>query len=541
LTHFKVLLTLSAIIAVLPLIFLASPVPVHASNITIGPTSGTVNTSVHVSGDGFSGRLATIYWDKQIILNKVPISDSGKLAFDLQVPSVCRGSHTITITDDSNWTGSTASATFTVLPGIEIFPTTGRPYTLITVTGNGFNCFEKDIKVTWNKTLLSISASANQFGVWSVNFDAPEPAKGEYYISAFSSLTDASEIGEHKFIIAPFAKIQPNSGPVGTEITIEGFGFRTREDGITITWDNQIILCNLIAGTNGVFDTKLNIPPATQGHHLIGVFGSDFTPKGIVPDMDFNVVPNIQLQPPLGNKGTKVSVNGTGFIKGETLTLSYEGTALNANIVADDKGSFNTFFIAPQSDAKENKVKATGTAGNSAETIFVVNKITPSAPSLVSPAQGAKLAVFDSIGDVFLGTARQLIGILSYQNSDKRGLGPSGVTFDWSDIKVQDKTTYTLEIVNGNDFSSPAVLKKGLVDSEYSLSTYDIVPVGSYTWRVMAVDDIGNEGLWSDAYEFEVIPMSNQVLILSLVIPLVFIGGIAGLGIITWRRYRARR
>jgi len=537
----KVLLVFLAIIIVLPFIFMASPVPVHASNISIGPASGTISTSIHINGNGFSGRLATIYWDNQIILSKVPISETGELTFDLQVPPACKGSHTIKITDDSNWTSSTASATFTVLPGITIFPRIGWPYTSITVTGNGFACFEKDIKVTWDKTVLQISAAANQFGIWSINFEAPESAKGEYYISAFSSSTDASEIGEHKFIVGPFAKMQPSSGPVRTEITIEGFGFRTSEDGITITWDNQIILCNLIAGTNGVFDTTLNIPPATQGLHLVGVFGSDFTPKGIIPDMDFNVVPNIQLQPPSGNKGTRVSVNGTGFIKGEAVTLRFEGTSLNINIVADDKGSFSIGFDAPQSAVKENKVKAIGTTGNSAETLFIIDKVTPPAPSLVSPTQGAELEVFDSVGDVFLGTTKQLIRIISFRNSEQRKLGPSDIKFDWSDIKVQGKTTYTLEIANGNDFLSPAVLKKELVDSEYTLSRDDILTIGSYTWRVMAVDDIGNEGLWSDADEFEVIPMSNQVLIMSLVIPLVSIGVMVGLATITWRRYKARR
>ena len=539
--HSKVLLALLAIIIVLPFIFMASPVPVHASNISIGPASGTISTSIHINGNGFSGRLATIYWDNQIILSKVPISETGELTFDLQVPPACKGSHTIKITDDSNWTSSTASATFTVLPGITIFPRIGWPYTSITVTGNGFACFEKDIKVTWDKTVLQISAAANQFGIWSINFEAPESAKGEYYISAFSSSTDASEIGEQKFIVGPFAKMQPSSGPVRTEITIEGFGFRTSEDGITITWDNQIILCNLIAGTNGVFDTTLNIPPATQGLHLVGVFGSDFTPKGIIPDMDFNVVPNIQLQPPSGNKGTRVSVNGTGFIKGEAVTLRFEGTSLNINIVADDKGSFSIGFDAPQSAVKENKVKAIGTTGNSAETLFIIDKVTPPAPSLVSPTQGAELEVFDSVGDVFLGTTKQLIRIISFRNSEQRKLGPSDIKFDWSDIKVQGKTTYTLEIANGNDFLSPAVLKKELVDSEYTLSRDDILTIGSYTWRVMAVDDIGNEGLWSDADEFEVIPMSNQVLIMSLVIPLVSIGVMVGLATITWRRYKARR
>ena len=538
--HSKVLLAFLAIIIVLPFIFIASPVPVHASNLSIGPTSGTVNTSIHINGNGFSGRLASIYWDNQIILSKVPISETGELVFDLQVPPACKGSHTIKITDDSNWSNSTASATFTVLPGITIFPRIGQPYTSVTVTGNGFACFEKDIKVTWDKTVLPISATANQFGIWSIDFEAPESAKGEYYIGAFSSSTNASEIGEHKFIVGPFAKMQPNSGPVGTEITIDGFGFRTSEDGITITLDNEIILCNLVAGTDGVFDTTLNIPPATRGHHLIGVFGSDFTPKGIIPDMDFNVVPDIQLQPPSGNKGTRVTANGTGFIKGETITLSFEGTSLNTNIVANDKGSFNINFEAPQSAVKENKVKATGTAGNSAEALFIIDKVTPPAPSLVSPTQGAKLEVFDSVGDVFLGTAKQLIRIISFRNSEQRGLGPSDTKFDWSDIEVQGKTTYTLEVANDNDFLSPAVLKKGLVDSEYTLSRDDILTIGSYTWRVRAVDDIGNEGLWSDADEFEVIPMSNQVLIMSLVSPLVFIGAIVGLATITWRRYKAR-
>jgi len=494
---------------------------------------------VHVSGDGFAGRLATVYWDKQVIVTKVPIADTGELAFDLQIPTACKGSHTITVTDDSHWSNSTASDTFTVLPGIELFPRIGQIYSTITVIGSGFSCFEKDIKVTWNKTVLPISGTANDLGVWSVNFDVPAPTKGEYFISSFSSSTDASEIGDHQFIVAPFAKMQPSSGPVGTEITIEGFGFRTSEDGITITLDNQIILCNLIAGTDGVLHTSLNIPPTTQGHHLIGVFGSDFTPKGLIPDMDFNVLPNIQLQPPSGNKGTKVTVNGTGFIKSETITLSYEGTDLNSNTVADDKGSFSTNFVAPQSATKENKVKATGTTGISAESVFIMDKVTPPAPVLVSPQRGAKLVLFGSVVDVFLGTAKELLGMISFQNSNKRGLEPPRVSFNWSDGQVQGKTMYTLEIVNINNSSSAAVLKKGLINSEYDLSRDDAITLGSYSWRVRAVDDIGNEGLWSEANTFEVIPMSNSVLILSLLIPLVFIGGMAVLCIIIWRRHKA--
>jgi hypothetical protein len=540
LVNSKVLLAFLTITIILPLIFLANPVSVYASNIKITPTSGIVGTSVHISGDGFSGRLATVYWDNQIILSKIPISETGELTFDLQVPATCKGNHVIKITDDSNWTDSTASATFNVLPGITLSPDVGVPSSPVTVIGNGFICFEKDIKVTWSKTVIPIPVTANQFGVWSISFDPPDPAKGEYNIGAFGSSTNASEIGEQKYTVGPFAKMKPSSGPVGTEITIDGSGFRTSEDGVTITWDNEIYVCNLVARINGSFTTTLNIPPSTQGHHLVGVYGTDFTPRGIVPDMDFNVVPGIKLLPASGNKGTKVIVNGTGFSKGETITLTFEGISLNTNVVANDIGSFNTDFIAPQSAAKENEVKATGTAGNSAETLFVIDRVTPPAPTLVSPLPGAKLEEFDSVGDLFLGTAKQLIEIVSFRNSE-RGFGQPDVTFDWSDISVQGKTTYTLEIDSSINSSSPALVRKGLIDSEYTMAKEDTLNTGSYTWRVKAVDDISNEGLWSDAREFEVIPMSNPVFIMSILIPLVFIGVIAGLVILTWQRRKAKR
>jgi hypothetical protein len=537
----RILFALLAIILFIPSIFLVSPSPVHASNINITPSSGVVGTNIQIDGTGFSGRLATAYWDDRMILNKIPISETGQLSFDFQAPTDIKGSHVIKITDDSNWVNSTASAAFTIKPGISIFPAVGRPYASITIIGNGFASLEKDINVTWDQTVLPVSATANYLGVWSVNINAPGPDKGEYYISAFSSSTDASEIGEHKFIAGPLAKIQPMSGPVGSQISMEGYGFRTSEDGITITWDNVILACNFIAGTDGVLDITFTVPPATEGHHVVGLFGSDFTPKGTIPNMDFYVAPNIELQPSSGNKGTKVNVDGTGFNTDETVTLSYGETSLDIDATADANGSFSTSFMPPQSSDKENKVTAIGTDGNSAEAIFVIDRVTPPAPTLASPAQGDKLEVFDSVGSVFLGAVKQLIGIISFRNAEQRVIGLSGTTFDWSDSNTQGKKTYTLEITNGSDFSSPVIIKKELLESEYTLSKNDTLAIGNHSWRVRAVDDMGNEGLWSDAQEFEVVPMSNQVLIISLTISLIFIGAMAGLGTIIWRRYKTRR
>ena len=538
--HSRLLFTFLAILIVIPAMLLTFPTPSYASNISVTPTSGTVGAVVHIDGNGFSGRLGTVYWDDQTTLTKIPINDAGELSFDFKVPTDYRGSHIIKITDDSNWTNSTASAAITILPSISIFPSASRSYSSIMVIGKGFSRLEKDIRITWDKTVLPVSATANLLGVWSVTLEPPTD-KGEYYIGAFSGSTDASEIGEQKFIAGPFATMQPNSGPVGTEITIEGYGFRTSEDGVTITLDNQIILCNLIAGTDGVLHTTLNFPPATQGHHLVGVFGSDFTPKGVIPTMDFNVVPNIELMPASGNKGTKVTVTGTGFVKGEIITLNFEGASINTNATADDNGSFTSSFITPQSTVKENKVTATGTNDNSAEALFVIEHVIPPSPTLVFPGQGDKLEAFDSIGAVFLGAATQLFRMASFRNSKQPGISLSNVKFNWSDSNTQAKITYTLEIANGVDFSAPATIKEGLTESEYTLSRDDMLTIGRHSWRVMAEDDIGNQGMWSDAVEFDVIPMSNKVLILSLVFPLIFIGAMAALATIMWRRYKSTR
>lgn len=538
----SILHTLLLLTIIVPslLLLLTSPAPVRASDMTITPTSGNTGTIVHIEGSRFAGRQATAYWDSRILLSKIPISENGEMSFDLQVPSDSKGSHTIRIADDSNWASSTASAAFTIIPGISMFPSVGRPYSSITITGSGFARLEKDIKVTWDKNVLPVTATANYDGVWSISFEAPGPDKGIHYISAFSSSTTASDIGEHKFIVGPLAEIKPTSGPVGTEITMDGYGFRTSEDGITITWDNRIIVVNLIAGTDGVLNTTFNIPVGIQGHHLVGLFGSDFTPVGTIPDMDFNIIPNIELQPSSGNKGTKVAVYGTGFASGETITLSFEGASLNAAAVADSNGSFSTSFIAPQSGTKDNKVKATGATDNSAEAAFIIERAVPTTPTPIFPSQGEKLEALSSVGAVFLGIIKELFSMIAFRNAGQRGFGLSNITFDWSDSSAQGKLTYTLEIANGKDFSSPPVLKSGIADSEYKLSADDVLNIGSHSWRVMAIDDIGNESSWSEVQEFEVVPMSSRVRILSLIIPLIFMCAIAILSVVIWRRYRTR-
>ena len=534
---------LTSIIIVLPLLLLVFHTPAYATSITINPTSGTTGTSVSITGKGFVGRLATIHWDGQVMIQDIPISKNGELAHTFTIPSSCKGDHKVKVTDDSNWSGSSASFTFTVLPQIKAFPHIGKVGTEVTIVGNGFVANEGDIKLTWDGNVIaSPLITANIFGKWSTTFIVPEATKGDHFIGALGNATSAAEVTEIMFIVALVAKVKPLSGPVGTEITIDGYGFRTGEDGVTITYDGEIIKCNIVAEADGNWSTTVTIPPSTKGHHTIGVYGSSFTPKGIVPDVVFSVLPQMKLNPASGKKGTKVTVTGTGFASNETLTISFDTVTLDIAPVADSTGSFNATFEIPEYKGEEHTVIVKDSDGNSIQASLITEKAPPIAPQLVSPKQGTTMEIFSSVGDVLLETTKYLTRVLSpWRSPEKQTSRGTMVTFDWTDVAGDGDINYVLHVIKVNDSPSPVLVEEDLVNSEYTTSEEDTLTPGRYMWKTKAVDDVGNESPWTDVQEFEVIPTSSRVFILSLAIPVISILVVVALAIVIWRLKRSKR
>ncbi len=211
--------------------------------------------------------------------------------------------------------------------------------------------------------------------------------KDEPYSSDQSSAPVNLEIDGNKFV-APYVEVTPASGPVGTKLFIYGWGFRGNEDGITITWDGEIIICNIRAETDGsliVDGSKVPynntshdgatretvyVPPTTQGKHTIGVYGSSFTPRGIVNDTVFEVIPKINLSTEPSINGTQVNITGTGFASNENITISLDKTTTDVTATTDSTGSFNAILITPTKKGNEYTISASGDKGNSAQASF---------------------------------------------------------------------------------------------------------------------------------------------------------------------------
>jgi hypothetical protein len=120
------------------------------------------------------------------------------------------------------------------------------------------------------------------------------------------------------------------------------------------------------------------------------------------------------------------------------------------------------------------RVGAVDGAGNSSVWSTVRNLIidvtVPSVPTLLSPADGAKL------------------------NS-------TTPTLDWSDVAGAPGMTYGLQVAYDIDFTSLKANASGLATSQYTTS---VLTQGTYYWRVKAVSGTGNASDWSAPWSFTV-------------------------------------
>jgi hypothetical protein len=521
----RILLFASVLFAITTAFYGLVTAQVHAAtSISLSPVAGTIYSKATLTGDGFIGKLATIYWDDKRLVQNVPVSKAGQIDFTFEIPLSSKGEHTIKVTDDSNWANINATSSFSVKPSVTIEPPWGKPVASMTIAGTGFAPGEGNIKATWEgKPLTKAPIVADRSGTWYANFEVPYAAKGEYTISAQGDATSSAEVTELLFTVAPFCKATPLSGPIGTKILVTGVGFRAGEDGMTFTWDGPILDTNFVAQPNGSFAVTLVAPPSTKGRHIIGIYGSSFTPKGIVPDIEFEVTPNIKLTPSDLINSRDVLVEGYGFNGAESVAISYDKATTGVSANTDAKGNFSATFQAPVGPGKDHQVTATGNKGALAQANYTSLSIAPPAPQLLYPGPGAKIQTSTSVLDVIIGMLKYFGGVFDALAGSGGKAGDSALTaMNWSTAGDQTALKYTLQISRTADFSTVIFTKDGIPGAAYSLTRSNLPQAGAYYWRVKASNNTGTSP-WSNSWTFEILPASPLILAFSITVIILLI------------------
>ena len=452
----------------------------------LNPRRGPVGTEVTINGYGFTANEANIpikFHGNQV---KTATADAkGSWEASYIITNIPAGDYLFEVGPDREpGEECIMCMCFTVTPEISVSPASGVAGQIIDISGTGFASNEKAIKVVFDGETAKENISADANGSWSVQITVPRRGTGTYIIDASGFSTWARDVPDVTFTIETGVSVAPASAQVGDEITVTGSGFAAWEGGIKVTLDNKLLDTGAITvDRHGSWEAPFILPTSTYGPHTVVAYG-DITEAADVKQATLNTVARIEVTPVEGSPGDSVTVAGSGFPSRQALTLTFANRAVPESVRSLANGSVSAIVTVPASPVGTLLVTATGGGAQASDDFTVIARVLPT-PQPMSPEEGTTLRSRD-------------------------------ITFEWGRITGSNITiTYTLEIIGpggSQRFSDVEALS-------YQIPKDEALPKGEYEWKVKAIDEFGNESLWSDPIPFTVSPIPTWVwVIVGLVV-----------------------
>ena len=470
--------------------------------------------------------------------------------------------------------------TFTVLPFIETFSSSGTVGTPVDITGTGFGSAENKIVVTFGGKSVKSGITANSSGTWTATFTVPDAATGSHIVDAYGNTTDHEDVNDESFTVSPKITVDPSTGGVGTSVTVTGTGFESAESGIVVTYDDETVRTGLIANVNGTWNTSFTIPSSTKGTHIIDSEG-DTTSFSEIDDLNFTVSPRVIVEPETGYSGDEIVISGSGFADNESgIKVTYDGKVIDSSLSANDQGYWTTTLTAPDSVNGAHTMSAYGNttvAGDVLDSTFTIEALLTLKPKIgnvgdiitvtgsgfskktdVSITFGGEPLTLGVItdnngnfstsfetpakisGDIMVAasdtesvsasatfaietTPPEVPRIASPKDGGREGyIGDTKVRFDWTDVDDPSGVRYAIQVSEQSTFSELLVDIDNLEESMYTLTEAESLPPGSYYWRVKATDRAGNESDWTKPALVKTAVMSIKTAVIIVICLIAF-------------------
>jgi hypothetical protein len=204
-----------------------------------------------------------------------------------------------------------------------------------------------------------------------VTFEVPMSYKGVHMVFAKDA---ADESALTPFTVTAGLTADPEDGPVGTNVTVEGVGFGENEEDIEVRYyfagsDYDLVLENIEADENGSWRRSFPAPSSSRGNHRIDALG-ETSAANTVRDTTFEVTPAISIldqsgepiDSPSGSPGRNITMTGSGFVAGDRyIDILFEDEETQTGIIrADDNGYWQGDFEVPAMPIGTYSVTAEG-------------------------------------------------------------------------------------------------------------------------------------------------------------------------------------
>ncbi len=465
----KCLASLVIIVSLLAAFLLSSPA-LAAPVVTLDPAFGAAGTRITISGtvfDSYNGDNILIFFDGDEIDGSPTSPQDGSFTIQYIIPrDITPGRHWIEARSETTSTSMLAKNFFILEEtGITLNTYEGAVGTEITISGSGFYVGRALNLYYSNITIDKIGTeTASSVGRFTYDFIIPASPGGIHTITARNDEDNSAEID---FEVLPVISLNLDSAGPGDLLNIGGTGFGSRID-VAISFG---VYKGAVARTDdyGSFDITFNVPRVKPGQY-------DITAKDNEGNIDvgvFTVTAGVSLSRTDGPVGSKITVTGSGFEAGQTVTVDYDNLRVAID-TADNNGDFTSTFDIPPSSGGSHVV--TISDGTTTKLIaFTVESDPPQTPDALMPSNGSVTRA-----EAYL---------------------------DWHDVADMSlPVIYNLQVASDSNFSTIVLHKEGLVISEYTLSGEEkllaVAQQAPYFWRVKAVDSAGNESEWSSPWKF---------------------------------------
>lgn len=320
-----------------------------APQLILSPSSGLAGTPVAVQGTGFGAKVTgpvgttkvkivhftvTLSWVDGTICSGVKMSASGGFNCTLSSPPLVPGGHQkFSAVDNAS---NKATATFDVLTGLTVGPSSGEDGTNVTFIGTGYGALTT-VYVSWSVGRACKTETPGT-GEFTCGYTIPADTPGGTYL--FSANDSSGHVASAPFTIT-YVEATPANGPVGTHISITAGGFAA-DSPLTISWDSTVACPTNSTNAYGSLTCTFIVPSDPAGVHLLTATDS----AGNKAVGQFVVDPALTLDPAYGPAGSVVSFNGSGFAAHSPVAVTWlAGNACSATTGAT--GAFNCTYQVP--------------------------------------------------------------------------------------------------------------------------------------------------------------------------------------------------
>ena len=367
-------------------------------SISLDVEEGPVGTLVEVRGWGFteSGTVDSVTLDGIDCgirdTDDLDIQSDGDVNFELIIPGVSSGDRTyvLEVEDDG---GKSAAIDFhvTELATIELDPQFGPPGSRVDVHGSHFAAISgSDVVIEISGTQKTLDT--NSKGEISGSITIPAIPSGNYVVEATQDYYNI-EASESFRVGTMIVLLEPETGPTGTRVALNGLGFTPGGDWEAYLDDVLIFEDEDVSGDTTISGT-FYVPTIEEGTYTVTVVDTE---EDIEVKADFTVTGTTELtfDPSSAPVGFNVSVEGLYFAESDdAINVDFllsnstdewnmyvrEGTKA---VETDEDGGFTAWWVVPEDlSIGSYTVDATDEEGLHAQvSLQIISKYLSMAPS----------------------------------------------------------------------------------------------------------------------------------------------------------------